>query len=305
MRRVLLGLLVALVVLLAVNTIVTDRETKDAKADIGQVVQLDGGDLQVREDGDANRPALVLLHGFAGSMHWWTPVAERLRPRFRVVRVDMLGHGGSEKPENGYGMQEQAKRIARALAELDVQRAVIVGHSMGGTVATAMTELDPSLVKGVVIVASPPYQEAGELPFLARLGFVPVLGQAIRRVVPDSVVRSNLENAFAGDFDVPDQFVEDYRRMTYTSYDQSHHESDDYSSDRGIAERLAVLRRPVQVIFGAEDEIVDPKSAQDYHRIPGAEVNVLQATGHSPMVEEPGRTARLIAAFARRQDRRR
>jgi pimeloyl-ACP methyl ester carboxylesterase len=301
-RRLLLLVLVLLAALLAVNTVVTDNETKSAKADIGRVLDLPGGDLQVKEEGAGGNPAIVMLHGFAASMHWWTPAAERLGT-FRLVRIDLLGHGGSEKPDGGYSIESQARAVARALAELDVQHAVIAGHSMGGTVATALAELDPSLIDGLVLLGAPANKDAGELPLLARMGFVPVLGEAIRRVVPDSAVESNLEDAFAPGFDVPDQFVRDFNRMTYSSFDGAHDGSDDYGEERGLAERLATLQKPLRVIQGAEDEIVDPDSAQDYEKVPRARVTLMPDVGHSPMVEKPDQTARLIAAFARRVQR--
>src|SRR5919108_349394 len=113
MRRRLLVAVAVLTVLLAVNTIVTDNQTKDAKADIGRVLDLPGGDVQVREDGQREGDPLVLLHGFAGSMHWFTPLVERLRSDFRLIRIDLLGHGGSEKPGGGYSMEHQAEQVDR------------------------------------------------------------------------------------------------------------------------------------------------------------------------------------------------
>jgi pimeloyl-ACP methyl ester carboxylesterase len=304
MRRLLLTVIVVLAVLLAINTIVTDNETKKAKAEgAGQVLELPGDDLQVREDGPAGRPAIVMLHGFAGSINRWTPTAERLADEFRLVRIDLLGHGGSAKPDDGYTMPNQARLVRQALAELGVEHALVIGHSMGGAVATALTELDPARVDGLVLLGSSANSEAGELPFLARLGFVPVIGEAIRRVVPDSVVENNLEDAFAPGFEVPDQFVQDFNRMTYSSYDGSHHGSDDYNEDRAVVDRLVELRKPLLVIQGAEDEIVDPDSAREYRRVSGANVVMLPDTGHSPMVEKPDETARLIRRFARRLER--
>src|ERR687895_1283322 len=105
MRRVLLALLVVLVVALAVNTVVTDRQTEAAQADAGRVIDLPGGDLQVREDGLQDGPAVVLLHGFACSLGWWDGVTPALARNHRVIRFDLLGHGGSEKPKQGYGME--------------------------------------------------------------------------------------------------------------------------------------------------------------------------------------------------------
>src|SRR5687768_6899746 len=122
MRRLLLALLAVLVVLLVVNTIVTDSQTKAAKADVGRIIDLPGGDLQVREDGPRDGPTVVLLHGFACSIGWWRDVLPTLARDHRVIAFDLLGHGGSEKPKDGYGMEEQARRVAAALDRLDVRR---------------------------------------------------------------------------------------------------------------------------------------------------------------------------------------
>lgn len=302
MRRLLLAALVVLAVLLAVNTVLTDQQTKSAKADVGRVLDVPDGDIQVREDGSPKAPSIVLLHGFASSMHWWTPVTERLASHFHVIRVDLLGHGGSAKPKNGYSMENQARLVSIALLRLRVRRALVVGHSMGGVVATALAERYPALVNGLVLVDTPPNDKAGELPFLARLGFVPVLGEAIRRVVPDSVVRANLESAFADGFDVPDQFVRDFRRMTYRSYDDSHEQSSEYGKREAVTTRLAQVRKPLRVIFGTED---DPDSAPEYRRVPGAQIVQVPGAGHSPMVEKPDEVARLISGVARAQPRER
>ncbi len=303
MRRILLPALVAVAALLAVNTVITDNETKSAKADVGRILNLPGGDLQVLESGSRSKPTIVLLHGIAGSMHWWTPAERYMAQNFHVVSIDLLGHGGSEKPDSGYSMPDQARQVSRALEQLGVKRAIVAGHSLGGVVATALVEQDPTRVDGVVIVDSPPSKDAGELPFLARLGFVPVLGEAIRRVVPDGVVKDNLAKAFAPGFGVPDQFVKDFRKMTYTSYDQSHQKSDDFNQQRSVADRLAQARKPLLVIFGPEDDLVDPKTASQYSKVPGASVTLVPNTGHSPMFERPAQTAALIQDFARRNSR--
>ena len=132
--------------LLAVNTVVTDRDTEAAHADAGRIVDLPGGDLQVREDGPRDAPAVVMLHGFACSIGWWDQMTPALARDHRVVRFDLLGHGGSEKPKEGYGMESQARLVAAALDRLGVRRADVVGHSMGGSVATALAEQRPALV---------------------------------------------------------------------------------------------------------------------------------------------------------------
>src|SRR5258705_350327 len=83
--------------------------------------------------------------------------------------------------------------------------AVVVGHSMGGSVATALAEGQPGLLRGVVIVDTPPNPDAAHLPATARIGFVPVIGEAVNRVATDGMVRDGLSDAFAAGFHVPDQ----------------------------------------------------------------------------------------------------
>jgi pimeloyl-ACP methyl ester carboxylesterase len=297
MRRLLLALLVVVAVLLAVNTIVTDRQTKAAKADVGRLIDIPGGDLQVREDGPRDAPNIVLLHGFACSIGWWDDMIPALARDHHVITFDLLGHGGSAKPRKGYGMESQARRVSAALDRLGVRRATIVGHSMGGAVATALTELRRPLVASMVILDSGSDVDDGQLPFTARLGFVPVLGEAIRRVVPDSMIRNGLESAFAEGYDVPDRFVDDFTDMTYSSYDGSHNGADEYRDEMGLADRLADEQVPLLVIFGARDDIAEPRSAQDYRKVPGARIVLLDGAGHSPHVEKPAPTARLVLSF--------
>ena len=88
----------------------------------------------------------MLLHGFACSIGWWDEMTPALARDHHVIRFDLLGHGGSEKPKEGYWMESQARLVAAALDRLGVRRAAVVGHSMGGGVATALAEQRPALV---------------------------------------------------------------------------------------------------------------------------------------------------------------
>ena len=294
--------MIVLAILLVANTILTNRQTAPASADIGRVLDLPGGDLQVREDGPADAPPLVLLHCFACSMRWWEPAIGDLARDHRVIRVDLLGHGRSEKPRDGYEMEHQADQVALALEELDVSEAIVAGHSMGGAVATALAERHPELVSGVSVIGTPPNEGFVDLPLTARLGFVPVLGQAIKRTVPDGMVRAGLESAFAEGTEVPDEFVEDFHRMTYSSYDGSSDASASFAEEEPLDRRLTEAGVPLLVIFGSEDGIVNPAAAEAYD-VPGARVETIEGAGHSPNYERPDETTGLILDFAREHER--
>jgi pimeloyl-ACP methyl ester carboxylesterase len=291
---------VILGVLLVVNALVMDRETKAASPTIGRIVDLPGGDVQVREDGPKSAQPIVLLHCFACSMRWWDRMVPALAKAHHVVRLDLLGHGGSEMPRDGYSMPEQAERVEAVIRSLRLGPAVVVGHSMGGAVATALAEQRPDVMSGLVLIDTPRDPDAAELPFSARIGFVPVVGEATKRLATDGLVKDGLEDAFAPGFDVPDQFVDDVNRMTYSAYDDSHEAADDFGDERPLDARLADVGKPLLVIFGARDQIVDPDTAAGYKRVKGARVTLIPNAGHSPNVETPARTGELINRFAQR-----
>jgi len=310
-----LALLVVVVIaaLLAINTVIVDGETKDAEptADGGRILKLPGGEVQVLEEGPsasdtrAPRPPIVLVHCYSCSLHWYDRLAPILARTHRVIRVDLLGHGGSEKPSSGYGIDEQAALVAGALDRLGVEGAVVVGHSMGFSVAVALAEQASQLVDRVVNLGEGPDLEACELPFTAKLAYAPVLGEASWRLTPDSLIEDGYESAFAPGFDVSSGFpdsgriVEDFRAMTYTAFSEAHDANDDFREEAPLDERIARTAVPLLSVFGAEDQVCDAGNSQaTYETVPGARTATIRDAGHSPNVEKPAETAQLIAKFA-------
>jgi pimeloyl-ACP methyl ester carboxylesterase len=300
--KIAIGVVATIVALLAVNALVTGAETKPAEVTVpdGRIVELPGGEVQAVEAGPRDGSPIVLVHCFTCAIDWWDGVIPRLAREHRVVAVDLLGHGGSEKPTSGYEIENQADLVAGVMGRLGVGRATVVGHSLGGTVATALAERSPQLVDRVVIVDTPPTHEEGDLGLLAWLAFQPVIGDALWRIKPDFSVRQGLEVAFAPGFEVPDAFVEDLKRMTYSSYKNAARKSEDYGKERGLDLRMRDSGKPLLVIMGAEEQIVDDPAARlaEYRAtVPNVETELLQGIGHSPNVEAPARTAALILTF--------
>ena len=299
--KVLLAALAALLVLMLLNALTTNHQTKSAEVTVdgARIISLPGGDLQVLDSGPRDPPPIVLLHCYTCSINWWGRLIPPLDSDHRVIAIDLLGHGGSEMPRSGYSMQDEAQLVAQVLDRLGVREATVVGHSLGGVVAVALAEQSPELVGGLAIIDSAPDSSYGSLDLLARALYVPVLGEALWRVKSSWTIRKGLEQAFAPGFDVPDQFVDDLKRMTYTAYDHSSSAADDYTGDSPLQERIRPLHLPLLAIFGAEDQIVDARPALSaYADVPAAQTALLQGSGHSPQVEKPVETAQVIQRFA-------
>lgn len=301
--KIALGVVLALIVLLAVNALIVDGKTEKANLTVpgGRILHLPDGEMQVIDRGPRSAPPIVLIHCFSCAMDWWDGMLPHLEAHHRVVAVDLLGHGGSEKPGSGYTPENQAKLVAEALQRLGVEEATVVGHSLGGSVSVALAENDPQLVERVAIIDMPPDNSYGDLGFIAGLAFQPVLGEALWTIKPDFSIRDGLGVAFAPGFDVPDAFVEDVKRLTYTAYDESPDGVDNYLNQESLDQRLKTIGKPLMVLMGAEEQIVDdPQRALDQYKrsVPGTETHLIAGAGHSPNVERPAETAALVLKFA-------
>src|SRR3954452_22855798 len=169
--KILIGVVVLLIVLLGLNALSVDHETKAAGATEpgGRILDLQGGDLEVVEEGPRDGSPIVLIHCFTCAINYWDKMIPMLSRQHRVIAIDLLGHGGSEKPSSGYSVSNQADLIAQALAKLGVSDAEVVGHSLGGAVAVAVAQQSPALVSRVVIVDTPPTHADGDLGLIAKL----------------------------------------------------------------------------------------------------------------------------------------
>ncbi len=310
--KITIAVLLALLVLIVLNAFALNNETESAglTTDGATLVETTSGSLQVVDTGpdtvtdDALLPTgpplpIVLIHGSGGAINWWDELIPLLSPTNRVIAIDMLGYGGSAKPDSGYSIDSQSGLIAQVLASLEVDRAVAVGHSLGGKVVTALAEQSPGLVAGVTVIDTGPDSTFGELSGGAKLAQVPIVGPAMWRIAPDFMIRNNVAQGFAPGYDVPDEFVEDARRLTYPAYHASYEESNDYTDAVPLNERLEKTGKPLLIIFGAEDQIFSAREALSaYAAIPGVTTKLIQDSGHSPQIEAPEETAAEISAFA-------
>lgn len=302
--KILIGVVLAFVVLLGINALVTDAETKPAEVTEpgGRIVSLPGGDLEVVERGPRDGSPIVLIHCFTCAINWWDGMIPRLARDHRVVAIDLLGHGGSEKPSSGYSIENQADLVAGVLGRLGVRDAEVVGHSLGGPISIALAEQSPQLVNRLVTIDSIPDDSYGDVGLIGELPFKPVIGQALWRIKPDFSIKDGLEVAFAPGFKVPDAFVEDVKLMTYSSYTGSHDAFDDYTGAEPLPQRAAATGKPTLAIMGAEEQIAsDPRASLAAYSAAGAKTKLIQGAGHSPNVEKPALTAALVLAFQPRK----
>ena len=271
-------------------TIRGDRPPGNDGAEV--TLPLEDGEIYVRQDGPRGAPALLLIHGNASSARWWDELVPMLTRFHHVIRIDLLGHGRSAKPaDRSYALPDQARRVGAAMDRLGVERVVAVGHSSGGAAATALAEQRPGLVAALVLINTGPHLGAHTAPPMA---FDPSQWPD----VSDDQLRQYASRAFSRPgYQVPPELFNEMRAMTFHSLTRTTQASRDYVKEQALPDRLAPLGKPLLVIFGEEDRRWRSSSAADYRAVPGARVDMLPGLGHTPILEDPARTASSLLAF--------
>jgi len=284
-------------VTLAANTFWVDAQTRRAAArDGGAIIDTPVVPANVQVQGSG--PAIVLIHGFGAAIDWWDEIAPALAADHRVIRIDLIGHGGTAAPASGYSIERQGALVAAVLDRLGVDRVTVIGHSMGGEVATAFAEMKPARIARMILIDAP--ATAGTtFTILTDAYLTPVVGQLLSHFQTDEGLRRGLAQGFAPGFAVPEKFVADVRRLTYTAFRTAHDDSIAYRTAKPPYERIAALQPvpPLLALSGSLDAIVPPEHTKFYERVPGAKIAIIEGAGHSPMVERPAKTLELIRGF--------
>lgn len=269
----------------------------------------DGLRIHYRDEGPREAATtLVLVHGFAASLHAWEPWVARLSSDYRMVSLDLPGHGLTRAPE-GYEITpaSQVEVVDAAAAHLGLQRFVIVGNSMGGAVAWRYALAHPEKVRGLVLVNAAGWPEAQEAesgpPLVFRLLANPVGRTLLRNLDPRPLAQGGLVQAYEDESLVTPELVERYVALARAPGHRAL-----LTGRRGGAGEtvtpatFAAISAPTLVMVGAKDQVIPAaRSAGFAEAIPDARKVVYAEGGHVPMEQMPDESARDLRAFLEEQ----
>jgi pimeloyl-ACP methyl ester carboxylesterase len=257
-----------------------------------------GTRLHVRDTGPKDAPAVILLHGFGASLHTYEPWAEALAPDFRVIRLDLPGSGLSEPDPTGDYTDARTIEILSALMDrLGLERANIVGHSIGGRIAWSFAAAHPDRVSKLVLIApdgfASPGAAYGEQPE------VPAMAALMRYMLPKPVLRASLAPAYGDPTTLTDETVDRYYDLMLAPGVRDALIARMRQTVRQDPRpRLRTLAMPVLLIWGDRDGMIPAVNAEDYRReLPDSRLVVFPGLGHVPHEEAPTETVGPLKAF--------
>lgn len=264
----------------------------------------DGLRVHYRDEGPADAPVLVLLHGYGDAYSTWEGWAAALRAGHRVISLDLPGHGLTAAPVGTQIDREAQARLVLRLAEaLKLPRFVLAGNSMGGGVAWQAALLAPQALRGLVLVDAAGWPMPATTPSLAFRILAHPWGRALlERIDNRPLIRQALRAQVGDPALITDEVVD--RWALYQRYPG--HRPILMSVAPGAqapvtAERLAGLQLPTLVLHGELDPILPLEHSRRFAAaIAGAELIVYPGIGHLPQREIPARSAADVAAFVAR-----
>ncbi|MGA2520784.1 MAG: alpha/beta fold hydrolase [Acidimicrobiales bacterium] len=270
-----------------------------------QHIALHGNDVAYRRAGEG--PALLLLHGIAGSSQTWEPAMEFLRHDYTVLAPDFLGHGGSAKPLGDYSLGNHATGMRDFLHVLGIERATVVGQSFGGGVAMQFAYQFPERCERLVLV------DAGglgrEVSWMLRAMTLPAT-EYVLPVLFSSPVRSVGDSVFGF---LHDRGIRHARATeiwrSFTSLTESSSRQAFIRTMRAVidpgGQSVSAIDRlyltgnmPTLIVWGDKDKIIPLVHAYAAHdAIPNSRLEIMKGVGHYPHVEEPFRFVEILLDF--------
>ena len=263
-------------------------------------IDVDGLRIHYRDRGHG--PAIVLLHGANSSLFTWEGWADTLAVNHRVVTLDMPGHGLTGPDAKGrYSAAEIASVVDRFATSIGLDRFVIGGSSMGGSVAWHYAIAYGARVEKLILV------DAGGLPRLEtrplgpRLFASPIFGPLARWITPRFFVARSIRDAYGDPTRVSEALVDRYADLMLRDGNRAATRVRSSKAEDGMEGRLGEIHVPTLILWGARDRWILPKYGEKFRaRVPGSKLIVLDGLGHVPMEEDPSASVAPVKEFLER-----
>lgn len=259
------------------------------------------------EDIGKGRP-IVFIHGFGASIDTWRFIVDDLKDDYRLVLLDLKGHGYSDRPcDSRYSLEDHAEIVLGLMEHLGLTRAVVVGHSLGSVLAVTAAlkgqKISTDLISGLVLLAGS--LDPQSLPFFLRLLRFPPAGWLMMKLTSASFrTRMVLRKSVYEKEKVTESLVELYAKyqripgtdcaLLKTAEQMVPHDASQ------LKEEVRKLKIPVLNILGEHDEVISRENGEEVCKVlPRCSTVIVDGVGHIPHEEKPENVIPLLKDFIR------
>jgi pimeloyl-ACP methyl ester carboxylesterase len=263
-----------------------------AQAPQDKTVKVFGANIHYIEAGDSAKPTVILLHGLGANVQSWQFNLAPLAQNYHVIALDQIGFGTSDKPMLKYRAGTYVDFLDKFMSELKIDRASLVGNSLGGWVAALTAIKYPNRVEKIVLADA-----AGIKPGDVDMDLVYSLNYSTRDEVRTLVKLVFFNQAITGS----DAFIEQSMNVRVAA-------GDGFTIDSLIASikrnedflngHLGEIKKPTLIIWGKQDGLLKLADGEKFNKeIPGSELIVFDQCGHVPQVEKAAEFNKAVMTF--------
>jgi pimeloyl-ACP methyl ester carboxylesterase len=303
------AIVVVLVAALFIWGYAPDTDAAAMKAKYGggasRFVELQPGlNVHYRDEGKRDGRVLVLIHGSNASLHTWEPWVKILGNDYRIISMDLPGHGlTGVNPAGTYHNASYVRVVDGLLTKLGVDKAVIGGNSMGGGVSWMYALAHPEKTEALLLIdaGGQPQAKSTKAPIGFRVMTMPVIKELARVVAPRSMFESSIKTTMSVQSKIDDKLIDRYWELNRFPGNREA-TMKRFSSPRSMRtttkEALAGINAPVMIMWGEDDNLIPVSSARWFaEAIPTAKLVIYPKVGHIPMEEIPEQSAADVKAW--------
>ena len=293
----LLGSVLVLLIVLGIVFYQKDQSPEEVykKYALASSQQIAIGGVQLHYSDEGNRldsTPLLLIHGTSSSLRTWDGVTAQLKNQYRIIRFDLPGFGlTGPNPNRDYSTSYYNQVIDSLLSALHVSRVIIVGNSLGGSIATQYAIYQPGKVRGLVLVDAaglpPAKKTTGAIGF--KLAQMPVINRLLTIITPRELVKKSLQDAYGDTEKVTDSLTTQYFDMlTREGNRQALIDRMRQGWQVTDGNFLTKVQAPTLIVWGSQDRLIPVENAELFQqKIKNSQVHIWGNLGHVPMEEDP------------------
>lgn len=277
-----------------------DLEAKYANTE-SKFLEIDGTRVHYRDEGKGE--PLLLLHGILASLHTWDGWAEKLKSRYRIIRLDIPPFGLTGQPGFAYTNENYLKFINDFTDALGIKKYHVAGSSLGGYFAWKMALAYPEKVDRLILLDPAAYPQ--DPPFPIKAFTMPVIGKVSTWITPKFIVAHNVRSTYGEPEKVTDETIDKYHELILRDGNRE--------GIRGFFQfvqemngkmpiEISEIKQPTLIMWGGRDAwIPTEEMTSNWKRdLPSAKLIIYEKAGHIPMEEIPDETAADADAFLSR-----
>ena len=286
--------------LLFTLNITNDIPLEDLKVEFknknSRFVEVDGIFVHYVDEG--NGSPIILLHGTGASLHTWDLWSEKLKDKYRVLRITLPGFGLSgPRSDKKYKIKDYVNLLESFVELMGIEKFYLAGNSLGGSIAWLYTSFYQKKVKKLILINSSGF-ELDEMPFVIRIARNNYLNFLIKKTSPQFLIKKSLKEVFYDDNLISKSITDRYYKLNLREGNRQAFIDRALVNYTDYTPRLKKIKSPTLILWGKNDEWINVKYAKKFKTmIKESRLSIMNGTGHIPMEERPFESLEIVMDF--------